>query len=142
MSINVDGHSDSATIINSLSMALSGTTVTTKVNGKSASVDIGTALSSGKYITSGFGNYVGHSAIGYGTSSDTVQSEPMYWTSFILGVIQEEGNITGNGIEIGGRSQDYSGVDYWFAGTMMSSFSTSGGYSRITSLYPSAAIVF
>ena len=29
-------------------------------------MDIGTALSSGKYITSGFGNYVGHSAIAIG----------------------------------------------------------------------------
>ena len=64
MSVNVDGHSDSANIINSISMALSGTTLTTTVNGRSASTSIASALSSGKYITSGFSAYNGHSAIG------------------------------------------------------------------------------
>ena len=80
MSVNVDGHSDSANIINSISMALSGTTLTTTVNGRSASTSIASALSSGKYITSGFSAYNGHSAIGFGsrTTGGTVRTTYYY----------------------------------------------------------------
>ena len=40
MTVNVDGHSDSATIINSLSTSYSGSTLTINVNGRSASTTI------------------------------------------------------------------------------------------------------
>lgn len=40
MTVNVDGHSDSATIINSLSASYSGSTLTINVNGRSASTTI------------------------------------------------------------------------------------------------------
>ena len=98
MSINVDGHSDSATIINSLSMALSGTTVSTTINGKKASVDIGTALSSGTYITSGFSNYVGHSAIGIGRETSRYQDISIGNNRLIIGFgeIKSQASIAGN----------------------------------------------
>ena len=93
MSVNVDGHSDSANIINSISMALSGTTLTTTVNGRSASTSIASALSSRTYITSGFSAYSGHSAIGASIDDEDF--------SIGMGVIQAYGgNWYINGIGV------------------------------------------
>ena len=75
MTVNVDGHSDTDTIINSLSASVSGSNLTINVNGRSATADISQSVESivqvmgfGQYITSGFDQYEGHSAIGFGKS--------------------------------------------------------------------------
>ena len=99
-------------------MALSGTTVSTTINGKKASVDIGSALSSGTYITSGFSNYNGHSAIGVGSSEENNTylsgNQPCIGIGTIAGnslrgIIVELGSITTT-IDTGTMSfQSYSG---------------------------------
>ena len=83
----------------------------------------------GKYITSGFSAYNGHSAIGIGYSYTSYTQSSKAYHSIIVGDIQSDGIINGYGFRIG-----------W------SGFSSNTGYamtsSRLSSLTPNAAIVF
>ena len=74
----------------------------------------------GQYITSGFSQYKGHSAIGIGhvVKSSVTGNYSVY--NVIVGVIQSTGNIEGVGFQSTGR----------------------GSHESVTSVLPDAMIVF
>lgn len=78
----------------------------------------------GKYITSGFSNYVGHSAIGFSYRTQVVggnfDDRQIY--EFAIGIIDTSGNIEGYG---------------WYRDSTLG-----GGWDTVTSISPDYAIVF
>ena len=128
MTVNVDGHSDTDTIINSLSASVSGSNLTINVNGRSASVNLGSitppTLEGTITVT---GNTTGGSYIAtfgsvyFEQSSSTTTYSAQYYYS---------------GDSRTSETISRQGVDFTFSGNLVASqgllSAGSGTFSRIT----------